>query len=302
MRERSIQLRTSGYAGEVAAAELHGALAAVLAPQGGNAIRLTLGSPPCHRRRLEGLPPLSRRDLERHVAQCREKYFPLTDGELVTGAAWADARSRVAVAYAVDASLLRSILREAAAVRYRISSVEPEDARPGTVVLLPSEVHDARKDLEWRRSRAFAVGAGCAVFGSVLLAAAGLRGTARRALEAAPTAAAASQAAAKLQQASARIRAESIFIADRHSNQRLGQVLTGVALSLTDSTILTTLEVEGGRTRRLGFLSADSDGVLDELTRRGMLEGLSQNGAFSLVQRGDDHWVMVMLASSRPSS
>lgn len=262
----------------------------------GHTVRVVLGTPPCHRRELAGLPPLSRSALRRHVAANEDRYFPLTSGGLTLDAHWMAPRAGgTAVAYAVDTEWLRTLLRALESYGVRVDGVQPEGIVAGRIDLTPAEDRRTQRERELQRVVNTACATAVASVLAVHLATAGVRHNRRATELSAPALAALRASSVLMQQAASQELTDSILASEEGMGRRLAASLASITNSVPDSARLVRLELTDGRPTRIAMIAQNPGSFLERLRRLGLSPRLSILDTPTLVQRGEAMWLSVEL-------
>lgn len=300
MKNRRLTVTTASYlAIEDASRDLANAMSALAEdsnPVRGQSVRIVLGRPPCHRRELTALPPMSRSALRRHVAANEDQYFPRSSGGLTTDAHWSGTRAGgTAIAYAVETAWLRSLLHAMETSGFRVEGVEPDGAVTGRLDLTPPDERRAQRTHELRRLAYSSCGALVLTVLSLLLATAGVR-HGRRSLERiAPTPTEMREIAALEREAASFALTDSILAHERRTNARLAVSLQSIVEALPDSARLERIELTAGRPTRVSVIAEDPGAFLEGLRTAGFIPQLRVMGTPTLVQRGVAMWLAVEL-------
>ncbi len=262
----------------------------------GTRVRIRVDCPPCHRRTLRELPPVSRAKLRGIVASNSERYFPLSASPLVTDAAWIGrGRLRSARAYAISTDLAENVLACATSAHCIVVDIMPNETKVNGCSLLPPVEVLRRRRWDAKRTATLAGLTIALAFVAMLLATAGLRRTRAGTERAAPAPEAVQLAARLRKQLSDATRAQSAFERDRATNSDLLTALSAIARSLSDSDQLTSLEIVGARVRELGVLSNDPAQLMSGLRLSEATQRLNSREAPTLVRRGEDWWTHLLL-------
>ncbi|MBK8059778.1 MAG: hypothetical protein IPK33_18505 [Gemmatimonadetes bacterium] len=265
-------------------------------PVRGHSVRIVLGSPPCHRRELAGLPPMSRSALRRHVAANEDRYFPLTSGGLTLDAHWAATRAGgTAVAYAVDTTWLRSLLRALDSYGVRVESVQPEGVVAGRIDLTPLEDRKKQREREVQRVIYTACATVVASALAVHLATVGVRHNRRTTERSTPAPTVLRASSALMRQAASQALTDTILTEEEGMSRRLAASLGSITNAVPDSARLVRLELTDGRPTRIAMIAQDPGRFLERLRSAGLSTRLRVLDTPTLVQRGEAMWLSVEL-------
>ncbi|MGQ0641295.1 MAG: hypothetical protein ACT4P6_11090 [Gemmatimonadaceae bacterium] len=260
-------------------------------------VLVTVECPPCQRRTLHSLPPVSRSVLRGMVASNLERYFPLSSAALVTDADWIDRKrgAGTARAYALGVDVTSEILAVAAAARCEVVDIRPVDEATRVSSLLPPSELARRKQQELKRLAALAIVTLGISFGATAVAFAGQRALRSSAERTRPPAERVREATVMREELSAAVGAESALVADRAGNHGIAAAIAVVVRALGERDELTLVELANGQLRQVGVLSPNPGPLISALRHSRATARLAEPDAPSLVRRGEEVWTHVLL-------
>ena len=249
--------------------------------------------PPCERRVLRGLPPVSRSQLREIVQENAERYFPRSLFPLRTDVTWKREPERFAMAYGMAESLSQKILDSAKSTGCEVVDIRPVgDAKKYS--LLPQAEVTRRRQRDLRRTALLAVVTLVVVLAGLAFATGGQRMIRLTAERSQPTPELVRAVKDSYQDARAVWRAESAFVSDRSRNEDLVRLLSTVILALDQRDELVVVDVTDLAVRELGVLTPNPEHILAALGGTIKNTVPARDGP-TLVRRGSEVWTHLVL-------
>lgn len=281
----------AAHAGPSDMAETIAQLAGEAAVRGVSRAEVIVGAPAAQLRRLDGLPPVSRRALPALVAHQQKRFFRRNGSPLITSAGWEPAgrwwrRPVRAELAAVDEAWAEAIARGLGAAGLRIGYLGPAGASARVGVVPPSVVASRRR----RTTRAVRRWVAAAML--LWATAAGVYAIRLRGAQARLRAAIAAVEPAAIAVRDARAgyhRGRDMLAVIAGEEAAGGAILTQLAIiaaALPDSAVLTVVTIDSAGAGTIGGLARDANRVVAALERDGSvrnprLDGVVAREAFA---------------------